>query len=136
MPPWSKQLALAVRARRKELGLTQRGVADLAGCGPVFLYQLETGKPSLRLDKLLAVLQVLGLELHLRPGHGALSTEGGGRRMSRHLNELVVFQGSERVGRLRRTRSGSVFEYDEPFHEALGGRPVHAARAHWRGLCR
>ncbi len=74
LPGWSEQLARAVRKRRKDLGLTQQGVADLAGCGPVFLYQLETGKPSLRLDKLLAVLHVLGLELHLRPGHGALTT--------------------------------------------------------------
>ncbi len=52
--------------------LTQVELADLAGCGPAFLYQLETGKRSLRLDKVIAVLQVLGLQLALECGHEPL----------------------------------------------------------------
>lgn len=68
-PAWLPALARAVRKQRKALGLTQREVSELAGCGPVFIYDLESGrKPTLRLDKLLDVLAVLGLELALEPG--------------------------------------------------------------------
>ena len=64
---WSLALAAAVRRQRKQLGLTQRQLSDLAGTGPVFIYELESGKPTLRLDKLLDVLHVLGLQLTLEP---------------------------------------------------------------------
>lgn len=64
--------ARAIRVRRKSLKLTQIDVSRLAGCGPDFLYDLEVGKPTLRLDKVLAVLAVLGLELVLTPGKGVL----------------------------------------------------------------
>lgn len=57
-----------VRARRRLLRLTQHQLADLAGCGPAFVYQLENGKPSVRLDKLIEVLNVLGLQLAIEPG--------------------------------------------------------------------
>src|SRR3954469_8269056 len=64
--------ARALRARRRALCLTQTEPARLAGCGPDFIYDVEAGKPSLRLDKLIDLLAVLGLELALRPGRGAL----------------------------------------------------------------
>ena len=60
------QLARDVRARRKDLGLTQVELADLAGCSPRFVRALEGGKTTVQLDKLLAVLDVLGLELEAR----------------------------------------------------------------------
>ena len=56
-------VAALVRARRKELGLTQQDVADLGGLSAKFLRDLEGGKSTIRLDKLRAVLTVLGLEL-------------------------------------------------------------------------
>lgn len=62
---WTQRLAERVRERRKVLRLTQVDVATLSGCGPDFLYDLERAKPTLRLDKLLAVLDVLGLELQV-----------------------------------------------------------------------
>jgi len=52
-----------IRDRRKALHLTQNDLADLAGCSPRFLRALEGGKPTVRLDKLLDVLDALGLEL-------------------------------------------------------------------------
>lgn len=55
-----------IRARRKSLGLTQEETADLAGCGALFVIHLEQGKPTVRLDKLMAVLDVLGMDLCLR----------------------------------------------------------------------
>jgi hypothetical protein len=45
----------------------------MAGCGLVFVYNLEHGKPSLRLDELLAVLDVLGLEIVITPGNAGVS---------------------------------------------------------------
>lgn len=65
-------LADALRARRRALRVTQQGLALLAGCGPDFVYDVERAKPTLRLDKLLDLLGVLGLELLLRPGRGRM----------------------------------------------------------------
>ncbi|WP_066638556.1 type II toxin-antitoxin system Y4mF family antitoxin [Serinicoccus hydrothermalis] len=49
--------------RRRALGLRQADVADLAGVSERFVRELESGKPSVRLDLLQRVLDVLGLEL-------------------------------------------------------------------------
>lgn len=65
-------LAQAVRERREELGLRQVEVADLPGCSQRFLHTVEHGKDSLRLDKVLDVLEVLGLELRVGPGRGRI----------------------------------------------------------------
>lgn len=59
----AERIGFAVRRRRKLLGVTQQALARMAGCGLVFVYNIEHGKPSLRLDKLLDVLSALGLEL-------------------------------------------------------------------------
>jgi y4mF family transcriptional regulator len=70
---WLRPLGEAVRTRRTKLGLTQQEVSVLAGCGPVFIYDVESGrKATLRLDKLLDVLHVLGLQLALEPGQHRL----------------------------------------------------------------
>jgi y4mF family transcriptional regulator len=71
----NEALANAVRARRKRLGVTQLELARLARVGPVFIYDLEGAKPTLRLDKLVDVLEVLGLELVLREGTTRLRVE-------------------------------------------------------------
>jgi y4mF family transcriptional regulator len=65
-------LSEAVRERRLHLGLRQADLADLAGCSQRFVHTVEQGKPTLRLDKLLDVLEVLGLGLRLVPGQGEL----------------------------------------------------------------
>ena len=59
-------LAQDVRHRRKELGLTQVDAAELAGVSDRFVRLVESGKASVRLDKLEALLDSLGLELHAR----------------------------------------------------------------------
>ncbi len=77
-PPWLQGLSGQVRNQRRQLKLSQIEVSDLAGCGPVFLYELEKGdKSTLRLDKVLAVLEVLGLEFVLQPGKGKLTVLRG-----------------------------------------------------------
>lgn len=65
-------LGRAIRARRKALRLTQVDLSRLAGCGPDFVYDVEAGKTSLRLDKLLDVLVILGLELVVAQGKQGL----------------------------------------------------------------
>jgi len=64
-------LAAAVRARRKQLELRQEEVADLANVSERFVYALESGKQSVQLDKVLAVLWALGLHLEIRLGSAA-----------------------------------------------------------------
>ena len=68
-------LATAVRRRRKALRLTQEELARYAGCGLAFLYQLENAKATVRLDKVLDVLEVLGLGLRVVEGRARLSVE-------------------------------------------------------------
>jgi y4mF family transcriptional regulator len=55
-----------VRQRRKEAGLTLQEAAGMAGVGIRFLSELERGKPTLQLGLVLKVLQLFGLELHVR----------------------------------------------------------------------
>ena len=52
-----------VRTRRVALGLRQKDLAELAGTSERFIREVEHGKSTLRLDKLVAVLTALGLEL-------------------------------------------------------------------------
>ena len=47
------------------LGLTQELLADLSGCGVVFVAKLEAGKPTVRLSKVIDVVTALGLTLTL-----------------------------------------------------------------------
>jgi y4mF family transcriptional regulator len=64
----SDAFANAVRLRRRRLGLRQDELADLAGVSERFIYALENGKPSVQLDKVVAVLSALGMHLELRRG--------------------------------------------------------------------
>ncbi len=53
-------LGTAVQAARKRLGLTQPQLALAAGVGVRFVVELEAGKPTVRLGKVLSVLHALG----------------------------------------------------------------------------
>lgn len=59
-------LAQTVRGRRRELGLGQRDLADLAGVSERFVRAVEAGKDSVQVDRLHALLDALGLELVVR----------------------------------------------------------------------
>ncbi|MCB9029505.1 MAG: helix-turn-helix transcriptional regulator [Deltaproteobacteria bacterium] len=69
------QLGQVVRKERKERGLTQAQLGEFAGVGINLVSQLERGKPTLRFDKLLDVLEVLGLRLKLEQAQGPLVVE-------------------------------------------------------------
>lgn len=61
----SEQLGAAIRARRKELNVTQKDLAMTCGTGLRFIIDLEKGKPTCQIGKTLGVLQALGLTLQL-----------------------------------------------------------------------
>lgn len=65
-------LGRSIRLRRKTLGLTQAGVAQVAGVGSRFVSEVERGKPTAEVGKLLRVVGVLGLDLHVVPRPGAV----------------------------------------------------------------
>lgn len=58
-------IGAAVRSKRKEDGLTLVEASGLLNVNYRFLSDLENGKPTVRLDKVLQVLAGLGLELEL-----------------------------------------------------------------------
>ncbi len=49
-----------IRAKRKQLKLTQPELAEKAGVGLRFLRELENGKASVRMDKVNQVLALFG----------------------------------------------------------------------------
>jgi y4mF family transcriptional regulator len=66
MPDWfvwtsSGELAQAVLVAREASGWTQGALAKRAGVTRKFVYQLERGKGTLRVDKVMQVLGALGL---------------------------------------------------------------------------
>lgn len=56
-------LGTQVRQHRKELGLSQLDAAGLCGVGERFLSELERGKPTVQLGKVLQVIRRLGLRM-------------------------------------------------------------------------
>ena len=56
-------IAEAVRRTRRHHGLTQADLAGLSGTGPRFISELENAKPTVAMNKVLAVLATLGLRL-------------------------------------------------------------------------
>ena len=60
-----EQLGSAIRARRKELEVTQKELAMTCGTGLRFIVDLEKGKPTCQIGKTLQVLQALGLMLEM-----------------------------------------------------------------------
>lgn len=61
----TEQLGEVLRAARKHLGLTQPQLALAAGVGVRFIVDLEAGKPTLRLENVLRVIDALGVTLQL-----------------------------------------------------------------------
>jgi y4mF family transcriptional regulator len=52
-----------IRYHRKAAGLTQKGLADLAGIGKTVVFDLEKGKESVQINSMLAMFSVLNLHL-------------------------------------------------------------------------
>ena len=62
-----EELGKLVRKKRKQSAVKQVKAAGLAGVGVRFLSELERGKPTAELGKVLTVLERLGLEVWIMP---------------------------------------------------------------------
>ncbi len=62
-----------IRERRVHLGLRQDEVAALAGISTRSVHALETGKSTIRLDVILAVVTTLGLALSIASPAGSVT---------------------------------------------------------------
>lgn len=61
-----RELGKMIRQTRKNQKLTQEDVSGLAGLGSRFLIDLEHGKETVQAQKVIDVLNLLGLELIIR----------------------------------------------------------------------
>jgi len=61
----TQQLGQALRSARKQLELTQSELALAAGVGVRFIVDLEAGKPTVRLETVMRVIEALGGQIML-----------------------------------------------------------------------
>ena len=59
----AKSFGTALRKRRKELGYTQSYISEFTGFSVSFLSDLENGKSTAELGKVLYLASILGLDL-------------------------------------------------------------------------
>jgi len=69
------EIGNVVRQARLARGLRQDQLAAAAGVGVRFLVELERGKPTVRLGKVLAVLSALGCRLEVTPPPAASGSD-------------------------------------------------------------
>ncbi len=62
-----EDLGALVRAHRKAQSATQAEFASLCGVGVRFISDLENGKPTIQLGKVLDVMRCLGLDIAIHP---------------------------------------------------------------------
>ena len=58
-------IGIAIRLRRKELGLTQIELAERVGVGITYLSNIENGKETAEIGKALHILSMLGLNMYV-----------------------------------------------------------------------
>jgi HTH-type transcriptional regulator / antitoxin HipB len=64
-----------VRETRKGLGVTQKALSLTSGTGLRFIIELERGKKTAEIGKVLTILQTLGIQLTLTPPQAATNRE-------------------------------------------------------------
>jgi len=67
----AEEVGKLVRMHRKEQSVTQADLAALCAVGVRFISDLENGKPTVELGKVLHVLKCLGLEVSVTPRNWA-----------------------------------------------------------------
>lgn len=74
----AKTVGEAVRSTRMRLGLTQADLALTSGTGLRFIIELEKGKSTCQIGKVLDVLHTLGIKVSLTsPPHTSQDKPGG-----------------------------------------------------------
>ena len=61
----AEQLGMTIRLKRKEKGLSQKGLAELLGVERKWVLRLEAGNPKAEFGLVLKTLEVLSLRAHL-----------------------------------------------------------------------
>lgn len=61
----SGDLGRAIRARRKEVKLSIATLAAMLGCSSRFLSEVERGKETASVGRVIEIARALGLELHI-----------------------------------------------------------------------
>lgn len=61
----SIEFGQVIKARRKELGYTQKDVASFLGFSTSFISHLENGKTTVELEKSIKVATALGIDISL-----------------------------------------------------------------------
>lgn len=137
------QLGAAVRAARERMGLTQAQLARRAAVGLKFLYELESGKDTLRADKVLDVLEVLGLELVVAPRGAGGAARGPAARTAVVAREPRARYGAGAPSKRRQpdyigmacTTAGvslrKALTPDELVRSLLTGEPAPGKEAHF-----
>ena len=59
-------LGLFIKEHRKQAGLTQLELANLAGVGKTTVFDIEKNKETVSWNKLLAILKVLNIEIQFK----------------------------------------------------------------------
>jgi HTH-type transcriptional regulator/antitoxin HipB len=65
-----EELGKVIRERRRGLKLSQRDLALTSGTGTRFIVDVEKGKPTCEIGKILNVIQELGLVIEIGTGNG------------------------------------------------------------------
>ena len=66
-----------IKAARQQIGVTQRSLALTSGTGLRFIIELEKGKPTCQVGKVLAVMNTLGIDIALKlPATGKAAGRG------------------------------------------------------------
>ncbi|MDQ2994512.1 MAG: type II toxin-antitoxin system Y4mF family antitoxin [Pseudomonadota bacterium] len=63
MIDFTNEIAVLIKLRRKQAGLTQMQLAEYAGVSKTVVFDIEHGKPTIQLDTLLKILRVLNIKL-------------------------------------------------------------------------
>lgn len=61
----TEEIGVLVRSKRIERGMTQSQLADISGHGSRFISELENGKATMQIGKVLDTLHVLGLDMSI-----------------------------------------------------------------------
>jgi y4mF family transcriptional regulator len=60
------EIAQIIHSCRKQSGLSQQGLAKLAGVGKTAVFDIEKGKETVQLNTLLKVLDVLNIQIKFK----------------------------------------------------------------------
>lgn len=85
-----ESIGALVRQTRKAVGAIQKDLALTSGTGLRFIIELEKGKATCQLGKVLTVVQTLGISMDLHPPKGIEAAIG---RLLQHnlvIGELLV----------------------------------------------